>query len=61
MAYVCEVLDSSNVCIQWAVYQPWYQALAITKSQMYALASSIIGIYGVVIAFILFNNFAKRA
>ena len=60
MAYICEALDSANVCVQWVVYEPWYQALAITKSQVYEMGTVIVGTYAVVIAFIMFNNSVKR-
>lgn len=61
MAYVCQTLDSSNVCSSWVEQVSLLDQLAITQSQMVMIGTPIIGIYGLIIAFVLFNNFAKRA
>lgn len=64
MAYVCETLqqiDGVQTCVSWVVQTAWFDQLAITKSQMIMLSTPIISIYGLIIAFALFNNFAKRS
>lgn len=62
MAYACASPDFvTNVCHQWVEQVTWIDQLAITKVQMAQLGTSIIGVYAVVIAFIMFLNFAKRA
>ncbi|WP_151781710.1 hypothetical protein [Acinetobacter bereziniae] len=62
MSYVCQFVDQvTNTCTQWVEQVTLLEQLAITKQQMAMLGTPIIGIYGVIIAFALFNNFAKRA
>lgn len=62
MQYVCNRLIQ-NVCIEWAEYKAvsWVDMLAINKQEMYMLMGAILSIYSVIIAFIAFNNFVKRA
>lgn len=62
MAYVCDKLIQ-NVCVEWVEYQAvsWLDTLAISRQEMYQLGSAIFAIYVVVIAFVAFNNFVKRA
>lgn len=60
--FVCEILDTAtNTCVSWVEQVSMLDQLAITKAQMVMLGSPIIGIYGLIIAFALFNNFSKRA
>ena len=60
--FVCEILDTAtNTCVSWVEQLSLLDQLAITKAQMVMLGSPIIGIYGLIIAFALFNNFSKRA
>lgn len=62
MAFVCEIVDSATQqCSHWVEQVTLLEQLAITKTQMVMLGTPIIGIYGIIIAFIMFNNFAKRA
>lgn len=62
MTYVCEIVDTSTqACVSWVEQVSLLDQLAITKAQMVMLSTPIIGIYGLIIAFALFNNFAKRA
>lgn len=61
MAYVCEVLDAAQACVEWVEQVTLLEQLAITKTQMAQLVAPIIGIYGLIIAFAMFNNFSKRA
>lgn len=64
MAYVCETLqqvDGVQTCVSWVAQTSMLEQLAITKSQMVMLSTPIITIYGLIIAFALFNNFAKRS
>lgn len=62
MAYVCETLDqATQTCVHWVEQVTLLEQLAITKQQMVMLGTPIIGIYGLIIAFALFNNFSKRA
>lgn len=62
MAYVCEIVDSATqACAQWVEQLTLLEQLSITKAQMVLLGTPIISIYGLIIAFVLFNNFAKRA
>lgn len=62
MSYVCQFVDqATNTCTQWVEQVTLLEQLAITKQQMAMLGTPIIGIYGLIIAFALFNNFAKRA
>lgn len=62
MAYVCNKLIQ-NVCIEWVEYQAvsWLDTFAISKQEMYMLMGAILSIYSVIIAFVAFNNFMKRA
>ena len=62
MSFVCQTLDqATNICTQWVEQVSLLEQLAITKQQMVMLGTPIIGIYGLIIAFALFNNFSKRA
>ena len=66
MSYVCSQLslpDASGLqtCVSWIEQVSLLDQLAITKAQMVMLGTPIIGIYGLIIAFALFNNFSKRA
>lgn len=62
MAYVCEIVDTaSQQCALWVEQITLLEQLAITKAQMVMLGTPIIGIYGLIIAFALFNNFSKRS
>ena len=66
MAYVCNQLTSPDAsgfqtCVSWIEQVSLFDQLAITKAQMIMLGTPIIGIYGLIIAFALFNNFSKRA
>ena len=62
VTFVCEILDTStNTCVSWVEQITLLDQLAITKAQMIMLGTPIIGIYGLIIAFALFNNFSKRA
>lgn len=62
VTFVCEILDTAtNTCVSWVEQLSLLDQLAITKAQMVMLGSPIIGIYGLIIAFALFNNFSKRA
>lgn len=62
VTFVCDVLDTAtNTCVSWVEQITLLDQLAITKSQMVMLGTPIIGIYGLIIAFALFNNFSKRA
>lgn len=60
MAYVCKSLVQ-DVCVEWVEYQSLLDQLAISRQEMYQLGSAIFAIYVVVIAFVAFNNFVKRA
>lgn len=42
MAYVCAELVK-NVCVTWVLYEPWYQALAITPVQAGEISLAIMG------------------
>lgn len=62
--YVCRTLIENNgvqTCLEWVEQVTLLEQLAITKAQMMMIGVPIIGIYGIIIAFIMFNNFAKRA
>ena len=62
VTFVCEILDiATNTCVSWVEQITLLDQLAITKAQMIMLGTPIIGIYGLIIAFALFNNFSKRA
>lgn len=62
MAKVCEIVNElTNQCDLWIDQVSLLDQLAITKAQMVMLGTPIIGIYGLIIAFALFNNFSKRA
>lgn len=62
MAYVCEIVDTATqACASWVEQVFLLDQLAITKQQMVMLGTPIISIYGLIIAFALFNNFSKRA
>lgn len=62
MSYVCEIVNTATqACDLWVEHVSTLEQLAITKQQMVMLGTPIIGIYGLIIAFALFNNFAKRA
>lgn len=62
MAKVCEIVNElTNQCDLWIDQVSFLDQLAITKAQMVMLGTPIIGIYGLIIAFALFNNFSKRA
>lgn len=62
VTFVCEILDTTtNTCVSWVEQITLLDQLAITKAQMVMLGTPIIGIYGLIIAFALFNNFSKRA
>ena len=62
VTFVCDVLDTAtNTCVSWVEQITLLDQLAITKAQMVMFGSPIIGIYGLIIAFALFNNFSKRA
>jgi hypothetical protein len=62
VTFVCDVLDTAtNTCVSWVEQITLLDQLAITKAQMIMLGTPIIGIYGLIIAFALFNNFSKRA
>lgn len=62
VTFVCDVLDTAtNTCVSWVEQISLLDQMAITKAQMVMLGSPIIGIYGLIIAFALFNNFSKRA
>lgn len=62
MTYVCEIVDTATqACVSWVEQVSLLEQLAITKQQMVMLGTPIIGIYGLIIAFALFNNFSKRA
>ena len=62
MAYVCEIVDTATqACVSWVEQVSFLDQLAITKQQMVMLGTPIISIYGLIIAFALFNNFSKRA
>lgn len=62
VTFVCEILDTTtNTCVSWVEQITLLDQLAITKAQMIMLGTPIIGIYGLIIAFALFNNFSKRA
>lgn len=62
VTFVCDVLDTAtNTCVSWVEQITLLDQLAITKAQMVMLGTPIIGIYGLIIAFALFNNFSKRA
>ena len=62
VTFVCDVLDkATNTCVSWVEQVSLLDQLAITKEQMIMLGTPIIGIYGLIIAFALFNNFSKRA
>gem|GEM_PF-1818743 len=55
------ILDAAQACVQWVEQVTLLEQLAITKTQMAQLGAPIIGIYGLIIAFAMFNNFSKRA
>lgn len=62
VTFVCDVLDiATNTCVSWVEQISLLDQMAITKAQMVMLCTPIIGIYGLIIAFALFNNFSKRA
>jgi hypothetical protein len=62
VTFVCERLHTAtNICASWVEQVSLLDQLAITKAQMIMLGTPIIGIYGLIIAFALFNNFSKRA
>jgi hypothetical protein len=62
VTFVCERLHTvTNTCASWVEQITLLDQLAITKAQMVMLGTPIIGIYGLIIAFALFNNFSKRA
>lgn len=72
MSYICkeyktfEVLTTEGykvlqMCTSWFEHTTLIEMLAITREQMIMLTMSILGIYSLIIAFVLFNNFAKRA
>jgi len=62
VTFVCEILDTAtNTCVHWVEQASLLDQLAITKQQMAMIGTPIISIYGLIIAFALFNNFAKRA
>lgn len=62
VTFVCDVLDTAtNTCVSWVEQISLLDQMAITKAQMVMLGTPIIGIYGLIIAFALFNNFSKRA
>jgi hypothetical protein len=62
VTFVCDVLDTAtNTCVSWVEQITLLDQLAITKAQMIMLGTPIIGIYALIIAFALFNNFSKRA
>lgn len=62
VTFVCEILDTAtNTCVEWVEQVSLLDQLAITKQQMAMIGTPIISIYGLIIAFALFNNFSKRA
>jgi hypothetical protein len=64
MAYVCselQLINNVQICVSWVDQVTLLEQLAITKAQMVMLGTPIVGIYGLIIAFSIFNNFAKRA
>ncbi|PJF05135.1 hypothetical protein [Acinetobacter seifertii] len=64
MAYVCselQLINNVQTCVSWVEQVTLLEQLAITKAQMVMLGTPIVGIYGLIIAFSIFNNFAKRA
>lgn len=62
MAFVCEIVNTATQqCSLWVEQVTLLEQLAITKSEMAMIGTPIITIYGLIIAFTMFNNFAKRA
>lgn len=64
MSYVCKelaIVNDIQTCVNWIEHQSIIDVLSITKDQMYTLGSAIVSIYAVVIAFVAFSNFMKRA
>ncbi|MGA4854241.1 hypothetical protein ACPC5U_13330 [Acinetobacter haemolyticus] len=57
-----EFIDqATGQCLKWVEQVTLLDQLAITPTQMAMLGTPIISIYSIIIAFIMFNNFAKRA
>jgi hypothetical protein len=62
VTFVCgRLYTATNTCASWVEQITLLDQLAITKAQMIMLGTPIIGIYGLIIAFALFNNFSRRA